>query len=266
MNRETVSEIVRHSLNEAFAALHGRGAGAGEWGRKRSRATMRCRSGATAVALRLRLRHRGRRQRGVAVRRLLAQVSRSGSPEEPHADPGLCCLAEAVLILECGWADGGMDPGRIRDDFQKLLVGRARVRCMIWEDNKGEDDPAVAEWLVDMMSECLETPPTTSICSPAMPAGVSATGTSTVTGRSTRCRRRLLIAAAVRDSLAGRRPSHLVLHGHAGISLETALRLEKAGWSNAEFRLEGRPQVAPTGGQRALPTTKNPAQLMPGIY
>ena len=31
MDRETVSEIVRHSLNEAFAALHGRGAGAGEW-------------------------------------------------------------------------------------------------------------------------------------------------------------------------------------------------------------------------------------------
>ena len=29
MDRETVSEIVRHSLNEAFAALHGRGAG--EW-------------------------------------------------------------------------------------------------------------------------------------------------------------------------------------------------------------------------------------------
>ncbi len=31
MDRETVSEIVRHSLNEAFVALHGRGAGAGEW-------------------------------------------------------------------------------------------------------------------------------------------------------------------------------------------------------------------------------------------
>lgn len=28
-----------------------------------------------------------------------------------------------------------------------------------------------------------------------------------------------------------------VLNGHAGISAETAIRLEKAGWSNAEFWL-----------------------------
>ena len=76
---------------------------------------------------------------------------------EPQADLWLDYLNEALLILECEWATAGTDPGRIRDDFQKHLVGRARVRCMIWEDDRGQDDPAVVGWLVGMMSECLET-------------------------------------------------------------------------------------------------------------
>ena len=30
---------------------------------------------------------------------------------------------------------------------------------MIWEDDKAEDDLTIAEWLVGMMGECLETAP-----------------------------------------------------------------------------------------------------------
>lgn len=62
-----------------------------------------------------------------------------------NADLGLDCSNEAVLEYER--ADAGTTPGRIGDAFHKLMVGRARVRCMIWEDRKGEDDPAIAEWL-----------------------------------------------------------------------------------------------------------------------
>ena len=159
MDRETVSEIVRHSLNEAFAALHGRGAGAGEWTREIK--TQLCVAGAAqqpplyVCASGVEAADSGEWLYDVCWLR----YGEANPLAVAHADPGLDCLNEAVLILECEWADGGMDRGRTRDDFQKLLVGRARVRCMIWEDNKGEDDPAVAEWLVGMMSECLETAP-----------------------------------------------------------------------------------------------------------
>ncbi len=42
--------------------------------------------------------------------------------------------------------------GDIRDDFQKLLVGRARVRCMIWDiAQKPQSDARIAGWLADMV-------------------------------------------------------------------------------------------------------------------
>ena len=139
---------MRQCLDEAFANLHGRGAGPREW-----------------------------------IREIKTQLCLAGVAQQPPlyvcasgvegAENGewlydLCwlrhggtldCLNEAVLILECEWARAGADPGRIRDDFQKLLVGRARVRCMIWEDGRGRDDPTVAEWLARMMGDCVETAP-----------------------------------------------------------------------------------------------------------
>ena len=153
MDRETVSEIVRHSLNEAFSILCGKGASAGEWTREvktqlylagaaQQPPLYVCASGVEAA-------DHGEWLYDVCW---LRYAKRS-----PLADPSLDWLNEAVLILECEWA--GADRGRIRDDFEKLLLGRARVRCLIWEDNKEEDDTEVAEWLVGMMSECLETAP-----------------------------------------------------------------------------------------------------------
>ncbi|MCY4440762.1 MAG: hypothetical protein OXE53_11215 [Deltaproteobacteria bacterium] len=84
----------------------------------------------------------------MAVRRLLARYG-----EDPD------CLNEVVLILECEWGGAGADSGRIRDHFHKLVAGRARVRCMIWKDGNGRDDPAVVEWLAGMMGESVETGP-----------------------------------------------------------------------------------------------------------
>ena len=159
MDRETVSEIVCHSLNEAFAGLHGKGAGAGEWTREVK--TQLCVAGA-AQQPRLHVCASG--VEAADSEEWLydvcwLQYGESNPLAEPRAEPSRDCLNEAILILECEWADGGAEPGRIRDAFHKLMVGRARVRCMIWEDGKEEDDPAVAEWLVGMMSECLETTP-----------------------------------------------------------------------------------------------------------
>ena len=159
MDRETVSEIVRHSLNEVFAALHVRGAGAGEWTKEIR--TQLCVAGAAqqpplhVCASGVEAADSGEWLYDVCWLR----YGEADPLAEPHADLGLDCLNEAVLILECKRADGGTAPGRIRDAFHKLMVGRARVRCMIWEDNKGEGDPAVAEWLAGMVSECLETAP-----------------------------------------------------------------------------------------------------------
>ncbi len=159
VDRETVSEIVRHSLNEAFAALHRQGAGAGEWTKEIK--TQLCLAGSSqqpplhVCASGVEAADNGEWLYDVCWLRYGEAVPLG----EPQAGPGLDCLTEAVLILECEWSDGGLDRGRIRDRFQKLLVGRARVRCMIWEDDREEDDPGVAEWLVGMMMERLETAP-----------------------------------------------------------------------------------------------------------
>ena len=47
----------------------------------------------------------------------------------------------------------------------------------------------------------------------------------------------LSVSQAARILGVARHTLSRVLHGHAGISPEMALRLEKAGWSNAEFWL-----------------------------
>ena len=47
----------------------------------------------------------------------------------------------------------------------------------------------------------------------------------------------LNVSQAARILGVARHTLSRVLHGHAGISPEMALRLEKAGWSNAEFWL-----------------------------
>ncbi len=65
-------------------------------------------------------------------------------------------LKEAVLIAECEWEKA---QGSIIDDFQKLLVGRARIRCMIWEDNQEQDESFIVDKLVRIIRTCSATAP-----------------------------------------------------------------------------------------------------------
>ena len=51
----------------------------------------------------------------------------------------------------------------------------------------------------------------------------------------------LSVTGATRLLGVARHPLARVLNGHAAISTEMALRLEKAGWSNAEFSLLRQP-------------------------
>ena len=48
----------------------------------------------------------------------------------------------------------------------------------------------------------------------------------------------LNVSQAARILGVARHTLSRVLHGHAGVSPEMALRLEKAGWSNAEFWMQ----------------------------
>ncbi|MCY4555694.1 MAG: hypothetical protein OXF79_04805 [Chloroflexi bacterium] len=152
MDREAVSEIVRHSLDEVFANLRRESAGAGEWTKEVK--TQLCLAGA-AQQPKLHVRAEG--VEAADDGEWLHDLCWLRYGEAPQADPWLDCLNEVVLIVECEWGEAGTDPGRIRDDFQKLMVGRARVRCMIWEDDKGPADPTVVERLFGMMSDCVET-------------------------------------------------------------------------------------------------------------
>tara|TARA_R110002072_G_scaffold2233_11_gene18392 strand:+ start:679 stop:1266 length:588 start_codon:yes stop_codon:yes gene_type:complete len=69
-------------------------------------------------------------------------------------DAKLDFLKQAVLIVESEFGN----LGDIRDDFQKLLVGRALVRCMIFDGRK-PDGLEIAEWLSEMVNAFSATGP-----------------------------------------------------------------------------------------------------------
>ena len=152
MDRDTISKIVHKSLDEAFASLHGKGAGSEEWTKKIK--TRLCADG---------------KSRGFYT--CAKEVDNSDHGEwlydvcwlkydDAHlqeaclVDPKLDFLQKAVLIVECEWWHNRKcqdNLGDIRDDFQKLLVGRACVRCMIWEDRE-QDKSKIAKWLAQMVT------------------------------------------------------------------------------------------------------------------
>ena len=156
MDRETISGIVRESLEKAFDELHGQSAGDGEWTYEVK--TRLCRAGTKqglyvcAKDVRDADKDNGEWLYDVCWLR----YDEANPPSGTLVDPLLDNLKEVVLIVESEWAKGGSDLGQIRDDFQKLLVGRARVRCMIWQDTK-EQDNTVVNWLAGMMSRYLAT-------------------------------------------------------------------------------------------------------------
>ena len=82
----------------------------------------------------------------------------------------------------------------------------------------------------------------------------------------------LNVSQAARILGVARHTLSRVLHGHAGISPEMALRLEKAGWSNAEFWLRRQAsfdlaQVRKRAEQLKVEHVKprKPAQLEPEL-
>lgn len=164
MDREAISCIVRGSLNRAFTDLHGQGVGDTEW----------------TSMVKTRLCESGKGERFYTCARDVVESKRNHgewlydvcwlrygdahSRATPLVDAWLDYLNEAVLIVESEWWRYGKSEkcnlGDIRDDFQKLLVGRACVRCMIWDDNKkAKNDSTVVNWLAGMMSSCVETAP-----------------------------------------------------------------------------------------------------------
>lgn len=54
-------------------------------------------------------------------------------------------LIDAPLVAECEWGD----EQDIEDDFEKLLLARARVRVMIFG---GTDEPGVAKHIADLLA------------------------------------------------------------------------------------------------------------------
>ena len=144
MDRETISGVVRKALNKAFNKLHGQGAGLGEW-------TCEVKTQLCAAGQRAKLNVCASDVANANHKAWLYDVcwlryGQANLPVEPLVDPWFDNLNEAVLIVESEWGN----LGDIRDDFQKLLVGRALVRCMIYEDNKGQGD-SVVNWLAGMM-------------------------------------------------------------------------------------------------------------------
>ena len=142
MNREATAQIIRESLDRVFDDLHGQDVGDTDWTRKIK--TELCDDGnlqnlytcASSVD-------------NAANGEWLYDVCWLRYDWAQDNDLDLDCLQEAVLIVECEWAQNWED---IRDDFQKLLVGRARVRCMIWEENwNARGEATIAMGLANMV-------------------------------------------------------------------------------------------------------------------
>lgn len=155
MDQETISAIVRESLDRAFRKLHGGSASTREWTRE-----VKAQLCAAGQDQKLYVCAAG--VKGADNPEWLYDVCwlRYGEENPPLAQlvDGFDYFDEAVLIVESEWANGGTCLGQIRDDFQKLLVGRARVRCVIWEDNE-QDDRKIVCWLKSMVLRYMETAP-----------------------------------------------------------------------------------------------------------
>ena len=161
MTPRTISKSIQKSLRSVFDALNGTRAGHRKW--TQAVKTELCRIGNTkglytcARDVIDSQRSHGEWLWDVSWLRYRRRPPRGA---QALADPALDYLNEAVLIVECEWwnynnkkKEDRLNLGDIRDDFQKLLVGRAHVRCMIWDDNRREDDSTVVNWLYGMIRE-----------------------------------------------------------------------------------------------------------------
>ena len=158
MNREEVSEKARAAIKQAFKCLDGKNEGPGRWTGKITEKLC-----AEVEGTKLRATAHGVQGDGwgewlydVCWLKYDNSDDDDHPPKKSLIDPELDFLKEAVLIVESEFGN----LGDIRDDFQKLLVGRALVRCMIWDDHqKGEKSEEIAEWLKEMVKAFSATAP-----------------------------------------------------------------------------------------------------------
>lgn len=161
MKPRTISKSIQESLRRVFKDLNGTRAGNRKW--TQAVKTELCRIGnAKGLYTCARDVIESQRSHGEWLWDVSWLRYRRRPPgAQALADPELDYLNEAVLIVECEWwtykAEDRLNLGDIRDDFQKLLVGRAQVRCMIWDDNRREDDRSVVDWLCGMIRACSAT-------------------------------------------------------------------------------------------------------------
>ena len=62
------------------------------------------------------------------------------------------------LLLYVRLPDAANNLGGIQDDFYKLLVAMALVRCLIWDD-RFQESPKTGRWLTAMMRAYAATDP-----------------------------------------------------------------------------------------------------------
>lgn len=152
LDKERVSAAAKEAIESAFQGLHGQGAGSRKW----------------TKIIKEKLCAAGKSE---GLKTAAAGVSNAKWGEwlydvcwlryaKPHSsrrhlvDKKLDYLTEVALIVESEWGD----LGDIRDDFHKLLVGRATVRCMIWDDRQGKSRD-IANWLAEMVCEFSRSQP-----------------------------------------------------------------------------------------------------------
>ena len=144
MNKDDIASKVRLAIVRAFSIRHGTGAGSAHW--TKSIKQELCIEGRNA-GLRTTAHGVTKSDWGEWLYDVCwLKYSDACSPEKSLVDAELDFLEEAVLIVESEFGN----LGDIRDDFHKLLVGRAIVRCMIW-DCRPTKNEEVVEWLAEMV-------------------------------------------------------------------------------------------------------------------
>ena len=158
VTKDEVSELARSAIDDVFASLHKpslhkHGADGKEWTRK---ITERLCDAGKQKSLRVSAHGQGNGWGEWLYDVCWLGYAETGSSSSPKhlVDPELDFLKQAVLIVESEFGN----LGDVRDDFHKLVVGRALVRCMIFDGRK-PDGLEIAEWLSEMVNAFSGTEP-----------------------------------------------------------------------------------------------------------
>lgn len=135
VTKEEISKRVRRAINLSFAEISGKGLGRTEWTQAITKALLE-------EGKRAKFKTTGHGNEDKSWGEWLYDVCWL-----KHKDSQYDFLQEAALIVEYEFGNAG----DIRDDFHKLLVGRARVRCMIWDDPQTRQTDIISCRLAEMV-------------------------------------------------------------------------------------------------------------------